>query len=106
MSRSTVIAVVACLGMMGIAGCGSQRESLSDCMEEETGYIIHIESGRVNCEEASILLGLLGAAEHGVQTIEERGGRVWKCRAFPEKPNAPKYRCWNGSKRFVVLSGN
>lgn len=90
--------------MVGAVGCGSQRESLSDCIEEETGYVIRHLTGGVGCEEASGILGLLGSAEHGVQSVKEVGGGVWKCRAFLTRKDAPKFRCRQGPKGFVILN--
>ena len=103
---TSVVVVAACLGVVGAVGCGSQRESLSDCREDETGYVIRDLTGGVDCEEASAILGLLGSAEHGVQPIQERGGGVWKCRAFPSKADAPKFRCRQGPKGFVVVNSH
>jgi hypothetical protein len=93
--------------LTALSGCGGdERESLTDCEEAETGYVIRLESSGLDCEQASIILGLIGAAEHGTQEIKEPGGGVWACEAFPNRPKAVKYVCRRRSQRFSVRAAS
>jgi hypothetical protein len=84
-------------------GCGEgRRESLTDCKEAETGYVIDLEKSGLGCDRASIILGLIGSAEHGVQPITDAAGGMWMCEAFPERAGAIKYICRKGKQRFSV----
>lgn len=84
-------------------GCGEgARESLSDCEDAETGYVLVLENSGLDCERASIILGLIGSAEHGVQKIGEPDRGAWLCEAFPERPGAAKYACRKGKLHFFV----
>ena len=101
------ILLAGCLGSvaLGSAGCGGDtRESLTDCIEAETGYVIRQETSRLNCEEASLILGLIGSAEHGTQKIENPDGGVWMCKAFPKRAGAVKYACREGRRHFSVYA--
>ena len=104
MKRLVAFTVLICLCLfMLFSGCGGgSRESLSDCEEAETGYVIDLENGGVDCEQASIILGLIGSAEHGVQKIGESNGQSWMCKAFPEQAGAVKYVCRQGRRHFSV----
>jgi hypothetical protein len=96
------LSVLMCLWCL-LSGCGEGgRESLTDCKESETGYVIDLENTDVDCERASIILGLIGSAEHGVQKIREASGKSWMCRAFPERARAVKYICRQGKQHFSV----
>jgi hypothetical protein len=96
--------VVACVcGLcLSVSGCSGGRESLSDCEESETGYVLVLENSGLDCEHASIILGLIGSAEHGVQKIEDSEGGAWLCEGFPERSDAVKYKCRKGSRHFSV----
>lgn len=99
--------VAACLGIVALdsAGCGGDtRESLTDCMEPETGYVIRRETSHLTCEQASLILGLMGSAEHGTQNIKDANGGIWVCRAFPKQAGAVKYACRKGQWHFSVHS--
>lgn len=100
-----LLSVVAA-GFVGVSlgGCGSEEpEDFSSCTESETGYRVVKRSG-INCEDARAILGLLGSAEHGVQTIDSNRG-TWKCHAYPtvEGGSGIKYRCRSGSQHFDVV---
>ena len=101
----TVI-LVSCLCFIlltALSSCGADtRESLTDCEEAETGYVIRLEGSGLACEQASIIVGLIGAAEHGTQEIKESRGGVWACEAFPNRPGAIKYVCRRGPHHFSV----
>ena len=83
--QKSTIALLICVGLAMLAtvtACGgSERESLSDCEESETGYQIKVQSSGLSCEEASIILGLMGSAEHGTQAIKGPEGAIWLCKA-------------------------
>jgi len=86
-----------------LSGCGgTSPESLTDCEEAETGYVLVLENSDLDCERASIILGLIGSAEHGVQKIKDSDGGAWLCEGFPERPNAVKYICRKGKRHFSV----
>src|SRR5882672_5602319 len=97
MMRLTVRAPLICVAVTLLAttaGCGAGgRESLSDCRESETGYKIQVQNSGLSCEEVSIILGLIGSAEHGMQEIKGPEGAMWHCKAFPNEPGAVKYIC-------------
>ena len=84
-------------------GCGDQgTENLSSCVEVETGYHVVRRSSGLECLEARSILGLLGAAEHGKQTVEAQGG-PWTCHVYPRGKGAIRYRCQQGANHFDVV---
>jgi len=96
------VSALTCLCVL-LNGCGEgSRESLSDCRESETGYVLAMEDSGLDCEQGSIILGLIGSAKHGVQKIGEPNGESWMCEAFPERAGAVKYICRQGERHFSV----
>jgi hypothetical protein len=91
-----------CLCLLQISCGEDELESLSDCKEAETGYVLDTENSGLDCQQASIILGLIGSAEHGVQQIGEPNGESWMCKAFPERAGAVKYICRQGQRHFAV----
>jgi len=59
---SIVTLLCLCLWVV-LSGCGgTDRESLTDCEEAETGYVLNVEKSGLDCGQASIILGLIGSA--------------------------------------------
>jgi hypothetical protein len=103
LTRGTLGSIVVAVVCLVPAGCSQSHEDLSSCTEAETGYMIVDRTAGLSCGEARAILGLLGDAEHGVQTVEEERGQ-WTCRAFPGDSEGIKFRCKNGRRRFAVLA--
>jgi hypothetical protein len=101
LTRAAMGSIVVAAVCLVLAGCSQSHEDLSSCTEAETGYMIVDRTAGLSCGEARAVLGLLGDAEHGVQTVEEERGQ-WTCRAFPGESEGIKFRCKNGRQRFAV----
>lgn len=102
MFRSLTVALAIVTMSTVLGACGSSgTEDLTSCTETETGYRVVHRSKGMSCEKARAVLGLLGSAEHGVQTVESSQG-AWTCHVFPTEAGEIKYRCRNGLEHFDV----